>query len=85
MKSFWTKDCETTAQKIERKEHIARANRLFHVLETHLEEELFRVQKKRRNLKSVLTQNYSEYQADRNATERTLLEIIDLLPTEELT
>lgn len=33
----------------------------------------------RRSTKSLLTQNYSEYQADRNATERTLLKVLDII------
>jgi len=38
---------------------------------------------KRRSVKSLLVRNYGIYQADSNATERTLQEIIDLLPLED--
>jgi len=38
--------------------------------------------KQRRSFKSILTQNYSEYQSDRNATERTLLEVLKLIQME---
>ena len=83
MKRFWFDDCKTAELKDERKQSLALSERLWKVLDTKLKLELTAVQKKRRSLKSLLTQNYSEYQADRNATERTLLEIIDLLPLEE--
>lgn len=33
----------------------------------------------RRSFKSLLTQNYSEYQADRNATERAFYKVLDLI------
>jgi hypothetical protein len=44
-----------------------------------LEEDLDACKRSRRSLKSVLTQNYSEYQADRNATERAYAKVLELL------
>jgi len=56
---------------------------IFELFKEILEEELDTVIHTRRSLKSYLTQNWAAYQADRNATERTYQEIIDLLPIED--
>ena len=56
---------------------------LFMLMEDILREKYEQVVSSRRSIKSYLTQNWSAFQADRNATERTLLEIIELLPLKE--
>lgn len=80
MKRFWFDHCKTPALKKEFNERLAYTQDMFLILKARMQQDLKVVQTSRRSLKSYLTQNYSEYQADRNATERTLLEIIDLLP-----
>lgn len=54
-------------------------NHLLRRVKELLEEDFVACQRDRRSFKSLLTQNYSEYQADRNATERTYLKVLDLL------
>lgn len=56
---------------------------IFDVLKEILKDKYEHATRDRRSLKSYMTQNWSEFQADRNATERTLLEIIELLPNKE--
>lgn len=54
-------------------------NHVIRKVKELLEEDFKSCQRDRRSFKSLLTQNYSEYQADRNATERTYLKVLDLL------
>ena len=63
------------------KKHLLENVALFKRLKEILEGKLKDSEVSRRSLKSYVTNSYGEYQADRNATERTILEIIDLLPT----
>jgi hypothetical protein len=80
MKRFWFDHCKTPQAKDEFKERLAYTQDMFLLLKGKLEKDLKTAQTSRRSLKSYMTQNYSEYQADCNATERTILELIDLLP-----
>jgi hypothetical protein len=80
MKRFWTEHCKTPQAKKEFNERLAYTQDMFLLLKVKLEKDLKTAQTSRRSLKSYVTQNWSEYQADRNATERTILELIDLLP-----
>jgi len=56
---------------------------LFKRLKEILEDKLHETERSRRSLKSHVTQSYVAYQADRNATERTIQEIIDLIPNKD--
>jgi hypothetical protein len=58
-------------------------NDLFEAVRDILREDLNACQRDRRSLKSTLTQSYSVYQADRNATERTLLKVLDLIKQDD--
>ena len=80
MKKAWTTHCKTTQQKEEFIERLTYTQDMFLIMKDMLETKLEEVRTSRRSLKSFLTQNWAAYQADRNATERTLLEVIDLLP-----
>ena len=68
----------TEAQKKEFKDML-QYNELFEAVRDTLRQDLESTQNDRRSLKSTLTQSYSVYQADRNATERTLLKVLDLI------
>ncbi len=83
MKRFWFDHCTDPQQKKEFKERLGYSQDIFNILKVKMEKELKVVQTSRHSLKSYLTMNYTAFQADRNATERTLLEIIDLLPLME--
>lgn len=76
----WVKHLRTDEERKEFIKRLENGEDIFFVLRNILEEELNKSSKERRSLKSYMFQNWSEYQADRNATERTILEIIDLLP-----
>jgi hypothetical protein len=80
MKRFWYDHCKTPAAKKEFNERLAYTQDMFLILKDRLKKDLNTAQTSRRSIKSYATQSYSAYQADCNATERTLLEIIDLLP-----
>lgn len=54
-------------------------NELFEVIRDILKEDVEATRRDRRSFKSILTQNYSVYQADRNATERALIKVLDLI------
>ncbi len=60
-------------------EDTLKYNEAFNRVREMLEEDLEACKRERRSLKSLLTQNYSEFQADRNATERTLIKVLDLI------
>ena len=60
-------------------EDILKYNQTFERVREMLQEDLEACKRERRSLKSLLTQNYSEFQADRNATERTLIKVLDLI------
>jgi len=66
----------TEAQKKEFKD-ILQYSELIEAIRDMLREDLSACKRDRRSLKSTLTQNYSVYQADRNATERTLLKVLE--------
>jgi len=68
----------TEAQKKEFKDFL-QYNELFEVIRDVLRQDLESTQTDRRSLKSTLTQSYSVYQADRNATERALLKVLNLI------
>ena len=54
-------------------------NELIEAIRDMLIEDIEVARRDRRSFKSILTQNYSVYQADRNATERTLIKVLDLI------
>lgn len=83
MKKSWTRHCSSHEEAEEFRQLLAHSQRVLVVLKDILEEKYDKTCKDRRSLTSYVTQNWSEYQADKNATERTLLEIIDLLPIGE--
>jgi len=56
--------------------------RVLKILREILKEEYENTVKDRRSLKSVLEHNYIAHQADRNATERTYLKVLDLIDME---
>ena len=60
-------------------EDMLKYNPVFERLREILNEDLKACESDRRSLKSLVTQNYSEYQADRNATERTFLKVLDII------
>jgi hypothetical protein len=70
-----TRGC-TEQQKKEFKD-ILQHNELIEAIRDMLREDLLACQRDRRSLKSTLTQSYSVYQADRNATERTLIKVLE--------
>lgn len=80
MKRFWIEHCKTPQAKEEFKERLAYTQDMFLILKARLEESLETTCKARRSVGSTEMHNYSEFQADCNARERTLLEVIDLLP-----
>lgn len=79
----WLKHLPQGKEREEYKQRLWANRDIFKQMKSMLEEDLSNTIKSRRSLKSYFTQSWSEYQADRNATERTLQEIIDLLPIEE--
>jgi len=83
MKKIWTNHCKDAEEKREFKEILAHSDRVLSVLKDILKDKYDGAARDRRSIKSLLTQNYSEWQADRNATERTILEILDLLQLEK--
>ena len=68
----------TQAQKKEF-EDMLKYNEIFDRVREMLQEDLEATIRDRRSLKSLITQNYSEYQSDRNATERTYNKVLDLI------
>jgi len=56
---------------------------LFKRFKEILEDKLHETERSRRSIKSYATQSYVAYQSDRNATERTIQEIIELLPKQD--
>ena len=66
----------TEANKKEFKDML-QYNELIEAIRELLRDDLLACQRDRRSLKSTLTQSYSVYQADRNATERTLIKVLD--------
>jgi hypothetical protein len=68
----------TEAQKKEFKDML-QYNELIEAIRDVLKQDLESTKTDRRSLKSTLTQNYSVYQADRNATERALLKVLNLI------
>jgi hypothetical protein len=83
MNRKWLNHIPNREDKDKFKQRLIAERDIFQLLKSILEEQKWETSKSRRSLNSVLTQNYSEFQADRNATERTLQEIIDLLPLED--
>jgi len=80
----WLKHIPDRKEKGEFKKHLLANKELFTVLRNILQTDLDNTISSRRSVKSFVTQAWSEYQADCNATERTLQEIINLLPLENL-
>lgn len=76
----WYSHLKTKNEQEEFIKELERNEELFKVLKDILSGELERCSKDRQSLKTYSSPNWSEYQADRNATERTLKEIIELLP-----
>ena len=66
----------TEAQKKEFKDML-QYNELIEAIRDMLRDDLIACQRDRRSLKSTLTQSYSVYQADRNATERALIKVLE--------
>lgn len=58
---------------------ILKYNEVFKKVRELLEDDLESCSTSRRSIKSLIQQNYSEYQSDRNATERTYLKVLDLI------
>jgi len=83
MKKLWTAHCRTQQEKEDWMERLAYSQDIFKVLKTILEKKYEKTCSDRRGVVSYMTQSYTAYQADKNATERTLLELIELLPTLE--
>lgn len=79
----WTSHITDVVHKKLFAEHIEESTAIFDRLRTLLYEKLDECRKSKRSLKSYAMQAYSEYQADRNATERTILELIELLPKKD--
>lgn len=79
MNSKWISDLPTKEEKEEFKQYLREQSRYTDKLVNILERKLRDVQEARRSLKSYTFQSWPEYQADRNATERTILEILKLL------
>lgn len=76
----WIKHLKTKQEQNEFIKELKANEEIFTILENILKEEITKCNKDKRSLKSYLIQPWSEYQADRNATERTLREILDLIP-----
>jgi len=83
MKKIWTTHCKDAKEKEEWLERLAYSQDVFKVLKGILEKKYEKACSDRRGVVSYMTQNWTAYQADKNATERTLLELIELLPTLE--
>ena len=80
----WLKHIKDKEEREDFKTRLLANRELFIVLKGILQSDLDKTINSRRSIKSYLTQPWSEYQADCNATERTLQEIINLLPLENL-
>jgi len=80
MNKKWIAHCRTEEDREIFRQRLAYSQDVLNVLKNILKDKSVQSAKDRRSLKSYLVHNYSEYQADRNATERTIQEIIDLLP-----
>lgn len=83
MKKSWIAHCRTQEEKEDFKNRLLHNRDIFDILKNILMDKYELAVKDRRSVKSYLTQNWSEFQADRNATERTLLEIIELIDMEK--
>ncbi len=79
----WISHIDDERQRELFKQHLLENTELFKRLKELLEGKLKDAEASRRSLKSYVINSYSEYQADRNATERTLLEVIDLIPKQD--
>ena len=60
-------------------EDMLKYNEIFDRVREILKEDLEATIRDRRSLKSLIMQNYSEYQADRNATERAFNKVLELI------
>lgn len=83
MNRKWLNHISDRDDKDKFKKRLLAERDIFLTLKSILEELKDDSIKSRRSVKSLLVRNYSVFQADRNAVERTLQEIIDLLPLEE--
>jgi len=72
----------TEQQKKEFKDTL-QYNELIEAIRDMLRDDLLSCQRDRRSLKSTLTQSYSVYQADRNATERTLIKVLESIKRDD--
>jgi len=84
MNRKWLNHLSDREDKDKFKQRLLAERDIFLILKGILEEQLNDTIKGRRSFKNLIRfRNYTECQADYNATERTLQEIIDLLPLED--
>ena len=72
-----TKGCDPA--KVQEFKEFLKYNELFESLREMLREDIEACRTDRRSLKSLIQQNYSEYQADRNATERAFIKVLEAI------
>ena len=78
--SRWTKHLKDKATKAEYEERLSRMSDVWDVLKNILQEDLNALDKDSMNKDHYFMPAWSEYQADRNGSKRTLKKIIELLP-----
>ncbi len=83
MKVDWTKDVYHQNEKIERRELVRAQSAVLKVLAGILERNLAELTVKRTSLNAYDVPNWSQLQADYNATERTYRYLLTLLDPEE--
>jgi len=76
----WFKHLREGETKEKRESVVKASTETLDILKGILEEELKATRKDKLSKAHYLLPAYSEFQADRNATERTLQQVIDLLP-----
>ena len=76
----WLKNLRETESKEKRTALVNGSREILDILKGILEAELDSSRKKKTNKAHYLMPAWSEFQADSNATERTLQQVIDLLP-----
>jgi len=79
----WLKHIEDKKEREDFKLRLKANRDIFVVLKNILQSDLDNTINARRSIKSYATQSWSEYQADCNAAERTLQDLINLLPLEK--
>jgi len=79
----WLEGASTQGDKDDLNRQIKESIPIFNILRRVLQRKLKACNKERLGVQNYSVANWSELQADRNATERTLLEILAILPEKD--